>query len=97
MDIPEVAQAAALAEVAKLGHDRGELLRQADELLTRIKPAAVKAVQAGAGRNRVRELAGVSTTLWYEWLDEAGIQVRPRAAKKTATKKATTSRKRETS
>ncbi|MFJ8629020.1 hypothetical protein ACIRD3_40070 [Kitasatospora sp. NPDC093550] len=97
MEIPEVAQAAALADLATLGHDRAELLRQADELLTKIRPAAVRAVQAGAGRNRVRELAGVSTTLFYGWLEDAGIEIRPQApAKKQAAKK-TTARKRATS
>ena len=91
MEIPEVAQAAALAELATLGHQRAELIRQADELLAQIQPAAVAAVQAGAGRNRVRELAGVSTTLFYGWLESAGIEIRPQAAptKKAAAPKTT--------
>ncbi|MDH6130365.1 hypothetical protein [Kitasatospora sp. GP82] len=78
MEIPEEAQVAALRELADLGERRAALLRQAAELLTEMEPVAVRAVRAGAGRNRARELAQVSPGTLYGWLENAGIEVRPK-------------------
>jgi hypothetical protein len=86
MELPEEAQAAALRELATLGAERAALLAQANELLTRIQPAAIAAVRTGASRNRIRELSGVSPGTFYGWLEEAGIEVR---AKRPAQRKAT--------
>lgn len=82
MEIPEEAQAAALRDVAELGAKRAGLLAQAADLLTQLEPAAVRAVEAGAQRNRVRELAQVSPNLLYNWLRAAGLEVRPKRTSK---------------
>ncbi|MGQ4517365.1 hypothetical protein [Streptomyces sp. DW26H14] len=77
-DIPETAQAKALAAVAEAGARRGDLLAEADRILTEeLRPLAIRAAQLGAGRNRIRELARVGATVLYRWLDEAGVPVRP--------------------
>ncbi|MFF2082030.1 hypothetical protein ACFVXG_45565 [Kitasatospora sp. NPDC058162] len=91
MEIREEAQVAALREVAEIGAKRAALLEQAAALLGELEPVAIKAIKAGALRNRVRELAQVSPTTLYAWLENAGMEVRPKKApaKKTTTKKAT--------
>ncbi|MFI1890740.1 hypothetical protein [Streptomyces jumonjinensis] len=79
MTIPEEEQAAALRAVADAGARRAALLAQADEILDgEIRPAAVHAAQVGADRNRIRELARVGPAKLYEWLQEAGLPVRPK-------------------
>ena len=84
MEIPEEAQVAALREVAALGAKRAELLAEAAKVLEQLEPIAIRAVQAGAQRARVRELAQVSTGTMYGWLETAGLEVRPkRVAKRT--------------
>lgn len=80
MEIPEEAQAAALRKVAEVGAQRAKLLAQAAELMEPLKAAAVQAATVGAGRNRIRELAQVSPTTLYGWLDAAGLDVRPKSA-----------------
>ncbi|MFF5491538.1 hypothetical protein [Streptomyces virginiae] len=80
-EIPEEQQAAALRAVKDAGARRAALLRQAEEILAKeIKPAAVKAARLGAGRSRIRELAGVGPSVLYRWLGEAGIPVRDKSA-----------------
>ncbi|MEU8765163.1 hypothetical protein [Streptomyces sp. NPDC048659] len=74
----EEQQAAALREVADLGRRRAELLRQADELLKPLGAAAVNAVRVGSPRRRTQDLAQVSPGVFYGWLQEAGIEVRPK-------------------
>ncbi|MFJ7250905.1 hypothetical protein ACIQWA_40595 [Kitasatospora sp. NPDC098652] len=86
VELPEEAQVAALRRLAELGAKRAELLSKAEELLKEIEPAAIEAVRTGAGRNRIRELSGVSPGLFYGWLETAGIEVR---TKKAPAKKAT--------
>ena len=90
MEIREEAQVTALREVADIGARRAKLLEQAAELLVELEPVAIKAIKAGALRNRVRELAQVSPTTLYAWLENAGMEVR---AKKAPAKKATTRKK----
>ncbi|WP_344044210.1 hypothetical protein, partial [Saccharothrix xinjiangensis] len=65
------------------------LLEQASSLLDKLEPVAIKAIKAGALRNRVRELAQVSPTTLYAWLENAGLEVRPKKApaKKTTAKR----------
>lgn len=78
-EIPEEQQAAALRAVADAGARRARLLAEAEQILTaEIKPAAVRAARAGAGRDRIRELARVGPAMLYRWLEEAGIPVRPK-------------------
>lgn len=84
MEIPEEAQLAALREVAALGAKRADLLSQAAEVLKQLEPAAIRAVNAGAQRARVRELAQVSTGTMYGWLETAGLEVRPKRTKDQA-------------
>ena len=80
-EIPEEQQAAALRAVADAGERRAKLLKQADRILKEeIQPAAVKAARLGAGRDRIRQLAGVGPTVLYRWLTEAGIPVRAKSA-----------------
>ena len=76
MEIREQAQAEALREVAQIGAERAELLAKAAALLPSLEQASIAAVRVGAARSRVRELAEVSTTLFYGWLRAAGIDVR---------------------
>lgn len=80
-EIPEEQQAAALRAVKDAGERRATLLKQAEEILTKeIKPAAVNAARLGAGRSRIRQLAGVGPGVLYRWLGEAGIPVREKSA-----------------
>ena len=74
----EEIQVEALRAVADLGTQRAELLRRADELLEPIREAALRAARAGAPRRRTQELSHVSAQTYYRWLDEAGIDVRPK-------------------
>ncbi|MEV4442793.1 hypothetical protein AB0K09_28025 [Streptomyces sp. NPDC049577] len=78
-EIPEESQAAALRAVAEAGARRAELLEEADRVLTEeIRPRAIEAARLGAGRNRIRELAGVGPSTLYRWLEAAGLPVRPK-------------------
>ncbi|GGP00371.1 hypothetical protein [Wenjunlia tyrosinilytica] len=74
----EERQAAALREVADLGRRRADLVRQAEELLKPLSAAAVNAVRIGAPRRRTQDLAQISTGVFYGWLQDAGISVRPK-------------------
>lgn len=79
IDIPEEQQSAALRAVAEAGSRRAALLDQADKILAEeIRPRAIEAARLGAGRSRIRELARVGPSKLYEWLDEAGLPVRPK-------------------
>ncbi|MEU8623164.1 hypothetical protein [Streptomyces sp. NPDC048623] len=77
--IKEEQQAAALRAVADAGAQRAALLAEAERILNEeIQPAAVNAARLGAGRTRIRELAGVGPAMLYRWLEQAGIPVRPK-------------------
>jgi hypothetical protein len=90
----EEQQAAALREVADLGAQRARLLEQADALLEPIREAAVKAARLGADRRRTYQLGRVGSTVFYRWLEAAGIE---RRAKRPAAAKTTTSKRRKSS
>jgi hypothetical protein len=81
MEIPETTQAAALEEVARLGARRRDLLAQVEAATADLRDAAVTAARQGATRSRVRELADVSASTLYGWLDAAGIQIRTKGGK----------------
>ncbi|MFJ6701129.1 hypothetical protein ACIQM4_34450 [Streptomyces sp. NPDC091272] len=81
MEIPEKKQAEALARVAEVGTQRAAALAEAERLTGPLRAAAVAAAKEGAGRNRIRELAGVSPNTLYKWLTEAGLDVRPKKTK----------------
>lgn len=76
MEIPEKAQAEALAEVARLGRERAEHLAKARALLPELRAAAVQAARIGAQRSRIQQLSQASTGTVYGWLREAGLDVR---------------------
>ncbi|MFE1145512.1 MULTISPECIES: hypothetical protein [Streptomyces] len=82
VDLPEEAQAAALRAVAEIGAKRTDHLTKADELTAPLREAAITAAKTGAGRNRIRELAGVSPKTLYAWLTAAGLDVRTKASPK---------------
>ncbi|MGY4974908.1 hypothetical protein ACWGCC_37890 [Streptomyces nigrescens] len=73
MDIPEKAQADALAKVDELGRKRASLLAQAQSLLPELQKAAVRAAQLGASRSRIHQLTRMSPGPVYRWFDEAGL------------------------
>ncbi|MEV5567655.1 hypothetical protein AB0L54_33090 [Streptomyces sp. NPDC052196] len=78
-EIPEEQQAAALRKVAEAGARRADLLAEAERILTEeIRPRAVEAARTGAGRTRIRELARVGPAVLYRWLEDAGIEIRPK-------------------
>ncbi|MFF2902706.1 hypothetical protein [Streptomyces sp. NPDC057966] len=72
----EEQQAAALRKVADLGAKRAKHLKAADEVLVDLRKAVGEAARLSAPRRRTQELAGVGTAQFYEWLREAGIDVR---------------------
>jgi hypothetical protein len=82
MDLPEKRQVAALERVAKAGQKRARLLSEAEDALRELQEACIDAARAGASRTRVRELAGVSASTLYPWLNEAGVNMRPIRPKK---------------
>ncbi|MGC0319303.1 hypothetical protein [Kitasatospora acidiphila] len=78
VDLPEEQQAVALREVAEVGAQRSAALAEAERLTEPLRAAAVNAARAGANRNRIRELAGVSSKTLYGWLESAGLEIRPK-------------------
>lgn len=93
-EIPEEKQAdalkavaAALKDVAAAGKLRADAQAEADRILAeQVRPLAVEAAKLGANRTRIRELAGVGPSTLYSWLEDAGLEVRPkRASKKQGT------------
>lgn len=81
-EIPEEKQAAVLKALADAGIRRAKALAEADRILAEeVRPNAVEAAKLRANRTRIRELAGVGPSTLYSWLEEAGLEVRP---KKTA-------------
>ncbi|MET8566159.1 hypothetical protein ABZV75_38460 [Streptomyces flaveolus] len=90
--LPEEEQAAALRAVQEAGARRAALLAQAEQILTdEIRPAAVRAARAGAGRSRIRELAQVGPAVLYRWFAEAGIPVRDKRPASTPKRRRRTS------
>ncbi|MFG3230030.1 hypothetical protein ACGF07_35320 [Kitasatospora sp. NPDC048194] len=85
VEIPEERQAEALRAVAVAATERAV----AEEWMTdRVRAAAVAAAQAGAQRNRIKDLAGVSPNTLAAWLRAAGLEVRAkRPAKATPERK----------
>lgn len=82
-EIPEEQQAAALKAVATAGKQRADAQAEADRILAEeVRPLAVEAARLGANRTRIRTLAGVGPSTLYSWLEEAGIEVRPKRASK---------------
>lgn len=82
-EIPEERQAAALKAVADAGKLRADALAEAERILTQqVRPLAIAAARLGVNRTRIRELAGVGPSTLYAWLDEAGLEVRPKRAVK---------------
>ena len=75
-ELPEERQSAALREVAEIGKKRSAAMAEVERLTKPLRDAAVKAAAEGAGRNRIRELAGISSKTMYAWLVEAGLEVR---------------------
>jgi len=73
VEIPEKAQAEALTDVARLGAARADALAQVEAITAQLEQASVRAARAGASRGRIKELAQVSPTTLYGWLDKAGI------------------------
>lgn len=84
MEIPEKQQAEALQQVAIIGAKRAEALATVDQLTIELREASLKAARQGAGRSRIRELAKISQSTLYQWLDAAGIEVQPRRPRKAA-------------
>ncbi|MEU5547532.1 hypothetical protein AB0G85_35080 [Streptomyces sioyaensis] len=76
--LPEEEQAAALRAVREAARQRDEVIAQAQDP---VREAVLEAVRKGAQRTRVRQEAGVSPRVFYGWLEEAGIPVRPKRAK----------------
>ncbi|MFE4778032.1 hypothetical protein [Streptomyces sp. NPDC056713] len=76
VELPEEQRAAALRQVAEIGSRRTQLLAEAEQLTDPLREAAIEAARVGAQRNRIRELAGISSKTLYNWLDEAGLEVR---------------------
>lgn len=75
--IPEIEQAEALKKIAMLGEQRQRLLAELDTVTERLRPLVITAVQAGADRTRVAELAKLSRNGMYAWLREAGVALGP--------------------
>jgi hypothetical protein len=73
--IPEVEQVKALQQVADVGEERRRLMAELDAATERLRPLVIAAVQAGADRSRVIELAGISSPTLYAWVKEAGVTV----------------------
>jgi hypothetical protein len=82
VELPEERQAAALRQVAEIGKERAELLAKAEALTEPLREAALAAASAGAGRSRIRVLAGISPKTLYGWLEAAGLEVRPKRTAK---------------
>ena len=76
VELPEEERAAALRHVAEIGARRAELLAEADKLYEPLRKAVIEAARVEAPRNRIRELAKVSSKTLYGWLTEAGLEVR---------------------
>ncbi|MFF1401071.1 hypothetical protein ACFVZD_46125 [Streptomyces sp. NPDC058287] len=76
VELPEEERAAALRHVAEIGARRAELLAEAEQLYGPLREAAIEAARVDAPRNRIRELARISSKTLYGWLDEAGLEVR---------------------
>jgi hypothetical protein len=78
MKLPEEDQVVALRDVAELGARRIAALNEAEQLLAPLREASVRAARAGAGRNRIKELAHVGPNTLYRWLADAGVAIRPK-------------------
>ncbi|MFI5752460.1 hypothetical protein ACIBBE_42940 [Streptomyces sp. NPDC051644] len=77
----EERQAAALRRVADLGAERARHLKAADDLLEPLGKAVGDAARLNAPRRRTQELAQVGSGLFYQWLKDAGIDVRPKKSR----------------
>ena len=75
-EIPEEQQAAALKAVAEAAAERDAAQVVLDERTANLSKVAVNAARIGAGRTRIRQLAGVSSKTLYAWLTAAGVEVR---------------------
>lgn len=83
VEIPEKQQAEALAEVARISAERDAARAELNRLMEELREASIHAAKVGAGRTRIRELAKLSARTFYDWLNEAGLEVR---AKRPAAK-----------
>ncbi len=78
-EIPEEQQAAALRVVADSGKRRTAAQTEADRILAEeVRPAVIEAARLGASRSRIRVLAGIGPNTLYTWLQEEGLEVRPK-------------------
>jgi transposase-like protein len=59
-------------------------MAEAERATKELAEAAVAAANLGTPRTRIRELAGVSASTLYGWLEAAGLEIR---VKRAATKK----------
>ncbi|MEV6727002.1 hypothetical protein AB0M94_39540 [Streptomyces xanthochromogenes] len=72
-EIPEETQARALRALAEAAQTRDA---EVPRLQNAVRDAAIEAIRVGAPRIRTQKLSGVSPTLFYAWLAEAGVPVR---------------------
>ncbi|MFJ2477967.1 hypothetical protein ACIOWI_34220 [Streptomyces sp. NPDC087659] len=83
-ELPEERQLAALRSVVAAAHERAEAEAALERAVGTLREAVTEAVRTGAPRGRVRELASISPSTLYDWLGQAGIEVRTkRSARKT--------------
>ena len=81
-DIPEVRATAALQRVATLGARRTALVAETAQVTAELREACIEAARAQASRKRLRELSGVSHAYLYDWLRDAGVDMKPRRPRK---------------
>ncbi|MCX4808994.1 hypothetical protein OG594_46940 [Streptomyces sp. NBC_01214] len=81
-EIPEEAQAAALRAVVEAATARDEAQDVVAERVADLQQVCVAAAATGASRTRIRTLAGVSSKTFYEWLNAAGLDVRPQQSRR---------------
>jgi transposase-like protein len=87
VEIPEEQHGPALRRVAQAAARRADAMAEVDRRTEELREAAVQAAQVGAGRSRIRELAQVSPTTLYGWLNDAGVEIRAKrpAGERTGT------------
>ncbi|MFJ9901218.1 hypothetical protein ACIQPR_48765 [Streptomyces sp. NPDC091280] len=73
------AQADALRAVKAAAEERDRIVAMVTALANHeVERASIAAAQIGANRTRIREKAGVSPRVMYEWFERAGVSVRPK-------------------
>lgn len=86
VEIPEEQQAEALRRLAELAATRDHAQAELDRCTSEVRDAVVQATTTGANRTRIKQIAGIGSKTLYIWINEGGVEVRPKrpATKKTA-------------